>query len=321
MKRKRIILLAAVVGLCVSILFGWFGPILSVSPFWVTLTRPEIRDVSANLLLGNRHLYPSSPFLTGLFTPAWNADDMVYGLRALSSHAKAGEQVYYEVYTEEEQKADPTKKTVGLYCLHGDSSEKKPYILLFAGGGFSSVCTFCESLPVGEAFCELGYTVFMGSYRLTGVFGQAQDPKILAEDIAREISFINEHAEEWNLDTENYMIGGFSAGSWTAATWCDPRYGYEAYSMEKPAVYCSMYGIVEDYIDYTEVPAFIRFCKNDQYFDDSLVEKYSAALTEKGIPCDFRIVNCLHGFGLGTGTEAEGWVHEAEAFWESVQNS
>jgi predicted esterase len=282
------------------------------------MSRPEIREVSANLLLGNRQLFPSSPFLTALLTPAWNADDMVYGLKALCSQAKAGEQVYYEVYTEKEQKEDPAKKTVGLYCLHGDSSEKKPYVLLFAGGGFSSVCTFCESLPVGEVFRELGYTVFMGTYRLTGVFGQFQDPEILAEDIAREISFINEHAEEWNLETENYLIGGFSAGSCTAATWCDPRYGYEAYGTNPPAAYCSMYGIVEDYIDYAEIPAFIRFCKDDEYFDLALPERYTAALSEKNIPFNSKTVDCLHGFGLGTGTEAEGWVNEAEVFWKSV---
>ena len=314
---KKAFLATGAIILLVCLMIGWFGPVLSITPFWVILTRPEIRSVSSNLLLGNPQYYPASPWITTLFTPAWNAGDMVYGLSALCKQAKAGEQVCYEVYSKAEQKADSAKKTVVLYCLHGDSSEKKPYILLFAGGGFSSVCTFCESLPVGEAFREMGYTVFMGTYRLTGVFGKFQDPKKLAEDIAREISFINEHAEEWNLDNEHYLIGGFSAGSCTAATWCDPRYGFEAYGMSAPAAYCSMYGIVEDYIDGAKTPSFIRFCENDEFFAQDLPERYTTALEEKGIPYDCKTVNCLHGFGLGTGTEAEGWVKEAEHFWKS----
>jgi acetyl esterase/lipase len=41
------------------------------------------------------------------------------------------------------------------------------------------------------------------------------------------------------------------------------------------------------------------------------------ALREQGTPVEFREFEELgHGFGLGTGTSAEGWVFQAVRFWE-----
>ena len=40
-----------------------------------------------------------------------------------------------------------------------------------------------------------------------------------------------------------------------------------------------------------------------------------------GIPTEFHSYPGLgHGFGLGTGTVAEGWIDEAIAFWEAQSN-
>ena len=42
------------------------------------------------------------------------------------------------------------------------------------------------------------------------------------------------------------------------------------------------------------------------------------ALAVAGIPTEFHSYNGLpHGFGLGTGTVAEGWIEDAVNFWES----
>ena len=41
-------------------------------------------------------------------------------------------------------------------------------------------------------------------------------------------------------------------------------------------------------------------------------------LSALGIPTEFHSYNGLpHGFGLGTGTVAEGWIDDAVRFWES----
>ena len=42
-----------------------------------------------------------------------------------------------------------------------------------------------------------------------------------------------------------------------------------------------------------------------------------ATMSGMGIPTEFHSYDGLqHGFGLGTGTVAEGWINDAVAFWE-----
>ncbi len=41
------------------------------------------------------------------------------------------------------------------------------------------------------------------------------------------------------------------------------------------------------------------------------------AVSVLGIPTEFHIYEGLsHGFGLGTGTVAEGWIDDAVSFWK-----
>lgn len=41
-------------------------------------------------------------------------------------------------------------------------------------------------------------------------------------------------------------------------------------------------------------------------------------LSQMGIPTEFHVYEGLgHGFGLGTGTMAEGWIADAVRFWEA----
>lgn len=45
------------------------------------------------------------------------------------------------------------------------------------------------------------------------------------------------------------------------------------------------------------------------------------AMRAVGIPTEFhRYPGLGHGFGLGTGTSAEGWLDDAVAFWEQQMN-
>ena len=47
------------------------------------------------------------------------------------------------------------------------------------------------------------------------------------------------------------------------------------------------------------------------------MERRIDALSDLGIPTEFHCYpNLSHGFGLGTGTEAEGWIYDAIDFWE-----
>jgi acetyl esterase/lipase len=49
------------------------------------------------------------------------------------------------------------------------------------------------------------------------------------------------------------------------------------------------------------------------------MEKRVEALRKSGTAVEYRkYTNLGHGFGLGKGTSAEGWVFEAIRFWETA---
>ncbi len=299
---------------CIITLLGWFAPITVHTPIFLMNTRPELRAISKNLYVGQGFwVHIPSPFLTEVCTPAWKAESFAYGMQKLSEKAKAGEEVFYPLYTEEEIKEDERRGQVSVYRLSADNSERRPYVILLAGGGFQSVCTPMESLPVAAAFNDMGYTAFCLTYRVGETFGE--EPDTIAEDIAKGVEFITANAEAFNVETNGYLIGGFSAGGMAISKWCNPDTGYEKYGLPKPGAACFIYGMNESYAHTMDVPSFILACEKDEYFTEGFAEA-ADTLESRGIPTQYKTVDALHGFGLGTGTEAEGWVNDAEAFWK-----
>ena len=315
-KKATVLISAVLVILCVIIwFFSWFGPITIFTPIFLMNTRPELSAISENLYIGQGfQMHISNPLIAHLGSPAWDPNDFVYGMTRLSDKANAGEDVYYPLFTDKEIKEDEQRGQVSLYRLSADNEERRPYVLLLAGGGFISVCTPMESLPVAAAFNDLGYTAFCLTYRISESFGDK--PETLAEDIYKAVSFITEHADEFNVDPTNSLIGGFSAGGMAISEWCNPETGYQKYEAEKPGAACFIYGVNESYKDTIDVPSFILYCIDDVHFGVEDFDNFESGIADRNIPTDYKKVDCPHGFGLGTGTEAEGWVNEAETFWK-----
>ena len=72
--------------------------------------------------------------------------------------------------------------------------------------------------------------------------------------------------------------------------------------------------------DYTEndPPTFVCVGENDGIASWRTMENRLRNLDALGIPTEFHKYPGLgHGFGIGTGTVAEGWINEAAAFWEN----
>jgi len=66
-----------------------------------------------------------------------------------------------------------------------------------------------------------------------------------------------------------------------------------------------------------EPPTFVVVGQNDGIAPPALMERRVKALRKDGTPVEFHEYPGLgHGFGLGTGTSAEGWVLKAIRFWE-----
>ena len=72
--------------------------------------------------------------------------------------------------------------------------------------------------------------------------------------------------------------------------------------------------------DYTEndPPTFACVGESDGIANWRTMQRRIEALDALGIPTEFHHYPGLpHGFGLGTGTVAEGWLDEAAQFWEA----
>ncbi len=68
-----------------------------------------------------------------------------------------------------------------------------------------------------------------------------------------------------------------------------------------------------------EPPTFVVVGEQDGIAPPAVMKRRVEALRKAGTPVEYREYEGLgHGFGLGTGTSAEGWVFDAVRFWETA---
>nr|WP_249304840.1 alpha/beta hydrolase [Qiania dongpingensis] len=225
----------------------------------------------------------------------------------LKSHADAGETVFYDIYTEEEKAADPDKEDTGLFFFKGNPGEK--FAVCNAGGGFAYVGAMQDSFPHALELSKKGYNAFALIYR--------PGAQTACEDLARAISFIFEHAEELEIDTDCYSLWGGSAGARMAA-WLG-SYGPAAFGgddLPQPGAVIMQYTGHSDYTE-NDPPTYACVGENDGIASWRIMQQRLEALDSLGIDTEFhKYPGLAHGFGIGIGTAAEGWVDDAVAFWE-----
>ena len=228
-------------------------------------------------------------------------------VNTLRSRALAGEQIFYSIYTEEEIAADRAKADTGLFFFKGRPGEK--FAVCNAGGGFAYVGAMHDSFPHALELSKMGYNAFALIYR--------PGAQTACEDLARAIAFIFEHADELEVSTENYSLWGGSAGGRMAA-WLG-SYGTENFG-EKP--YPRPAAVIVNYTGLSEVsgiepPTYSAVGTGDWIADYQTMERRIARIKANGTDAEIEVFGGLpHGFGLGTGTIAEGWINRAAAFWE-----
>lgn len=67
------------------------------------------------------------------------------------------------------------------------------------------------------------------------------------------------------------------------------------------------------HLAYFPRPVVAIFARPEQRVMQARLE----AMQQAGIDTEFHVYSGLgHGFGLGTGTSAEGWINDAVVFWE-----
>ena len=225
----------------------------------------------------------------------------------LRDHAAAGETCFYDIYTDEEKTADPAKQDTGLFFFKGNPGEK--FAVCNAGGGFAYVGAMQDSFPHALELSKMGYNAFALIYR--------PGAQTACEDLARAVSFIFEHSEELEVDTDCYSVWGGSAGARMAA-WLG-SYGPASFGgneLPRPGAVIMQYTGHSDYTE-SDPPTFVCVGENDGIANWRTMEMRLRNLDALGIPTEFHKYPGLgHGFGIGTGTVAEGWINEAVTFWE-----
>lgn len=237
-----------------------------------------------------------------------NTDRTVEIVNYMKSKAEAGEKIFYDIYTDEEKAADPAKKNTGLFFFRGNPGEK--FAIVNAGGGFMYVGAMHDSFPHALELSKKGYNAFALIYR--------PGAETAPEDLARAIAFVFEHADELDIDTADYSLWGGSAGARMAA-WLG-SYGTAAFGeaeYPRPAAVIMQYtGLTE--VNGNEPPTYACVGTSDGIANYRVMENRINQIKANGTDAEIEIFNGLpHGFGLGEGTIAEGWLDHAVKFWEN----
>lgn len=235
-------------------------------------------------------------------------DKTVEIVNYLYEHAIEDDQVFYDIYTDKEKEKDPEKENTGLCFFRGKPGAH--FAVCNAGGGFAYVGAIQDSFPHALELSKKRYNAFALIYR--------PGAQTACEDLARAISFIFENAEELEIETDCYSLWGGSAGARMVA-WLGSYGpgGFGGNDLPRPGAVVMQY---TGHTDYTEddPPTFACVGENDDITDLRIIQRRIQTLSNMGIPTEFHHYPGLsHGFGLGTGTIAEGWIGEAIAFWEA----
>lgn len=235
-------------------------------------------------------------------------DTTVEIVNYMKSSVTQGQTIFYDIYSEEEKAADSEKQDTGLFFFKGNEGEK--FAVCNAGGAFAYVGAMQDSFPHALELSKKGYNAFALIYR--------PDAQNACEDLSRAIAFIFAHAAELGVNTENYSLWGGSAGARMAA-WVG-RYGTAAFGeadLPQPATVVMQYTGLSEYSQ-NDPPTFVTVGKNDGIASWHVMKQRLDGMSALGIPTEFHSYPGLrHGFGLGKGTVAEGWIDQAISFWET----
>lgn len=234
---------------------------------------------------------------------------IVASLNHMIDNVNKGDTVFYPFYTEQERLANRGKASTGLFFLRGKPGA--PFAVICPGGGFSYVGSFHEGFPYAMELNKRGYNAFVLRYRVGGGASPA------VKDLAAALSFIFRNANEIGVGMNGYSLWGSSAGARMVAyvgTHGTAAFGGD--SVPKPSTVIMAYTGHTEYLR-DDPPTFAVIGVRDDIVAPKVMEKRIENMRASGIDAVIRIFpNVGHGFGLGVGTSAEGWINDAIQFWK-----
>lgn len=238
-----------------------------------------------------------------------NAEVVVDALNRMIDDVNAGKTVFFDFYTEAQKQSDPTKRHTGLFFYRG--KPRAPFSLIAPGGGFAYVGSVHEGFPYAVEISKSGYNAFVLKYRA----GLGAD--VATQDMAAALTYIFRNANALGVGTEAYSVWGSSAGArMAAAIGSHGAASFGGDQLPKPSTVVIAYTGHSDHTS-SEPPSFVVVGAQDGIAPPVAMERRIAALRRSGTDVEYHaFANVGHGFGLGTGTSAAGWMAKAIRFWE-----
>ncbi|MGM0216850.1 alpha/beta hydrolase [Enterococcus sp. AZ109] len=232
----------------------------------------------------------------------------VAAVNRLISDQQAGNTIFYDIYSEEEKADNPEKENTGLFFYKGEPGQ--PFAMIAPCGGFSYVGSLHEGFPYADEISKQGYNAFVLKY-------EVGNERVATEDLGRALAFITTNAEELEVATTGYSLWGSSAGArMVARIGSDGAASYGGNGVGNPAAVITAYTGHQAYSE-NDAPTFAVVSEDDPIASAATMRRRIQNLTAANVPAEIlTFENVGHGFGLGVGTEAEGWLNEAIAFWK-----
>lgn len=113
-----------------------------------------------------------------------------------------------------------SRPTVTLYPAKGKNTGA--CIIVFPGGGYQILAMDLEGTEICDWFTARGVNCVLLKYRVPGegvlpAAGHYPKSPIALEDAQRAVSFVRQHAKEWNINPKKIGVLGFSAGGHLSA--------------------------------------------------------------------------------------------------------
>ena len=283
------------------------------SPLRDLLRHPAFREFAPLILPWDDRAYDEQTPLAriGSLLPYHthvNTECVTRGLNRMIDDVADGKAVFYRFYSEAQRQQQPARNNTGLFFFRGRPGA--PFAVIAPGGGFSYVASVHEGFPYAVAISGAGYNAFVLRYR-TGHGGT-----VATQDMAAAVSYILDNAVSLGVATEGYSLWGSSAGArMAAAIGSHGAASFGGGPAPKPSAVVMAYTGHSDYSS-AEPPTFVVVGEGDGIAPPAVMERRAEALRKSGTEVEFHKYTGLgHGFGLGIGTSAEGWVFDAIRFW------
>jgi acetyl esterase/lipase len=278
------------------------------------LTHPAFAGYARLLLPWDDRDYDLSMPLTGIgsllpYHSNVDAEVVADALNRMVDDVNAGKAVFYDFYTEAQKRADPATRHAGLFFYRGKPGA--PFALIAPGGGFAYVGSVHEGFPYAAEISKKGYNAFVLKYRA------GHGANAATKDMAAALSYIFRNANALGVGTEHYSLWGSSAGArMAAAIGSHGAASFGGDQLPKPSTVVMAYTGHSDYTSSVR-PTFVVVGANDGIAPPASMKRRIAVLRKSGTPVEYhKFADVGHGFGIGKGTSAAGWIANATQFWE-----